>query len=264
MKDSQSRGNVARTVAESRLAGRLPSRTSTIAVLGVLLLLVSATAPAAAAGQASAVTADEPAFVVDLEEDGSAEVTLRLTYDLTTDDESDAFQTLKSDEQAQQDLRERFLNRMQSVASAAENKTGREMRVHDASITLRTTANNETGIVELSVTWEGLAATTDGKLVVTEPFASDFQPNRTFVVSGPEGYTLASASPTPTSVSDGTAVWEQGADLSGFEATFAPAETTTTTTAATTTTTEAKGPGFGVGIGVLALLGAALLARRSA
>lgn len=217
-----------------------------LALCLVAALLVAGSGPVA--GQDDA----KRSLVVNLEEDGSAELTLTITYDLADQEERDAFEELQDDAEAREDIRRRYLDRMQSVAHDAENATGRTMAVTSAAVNLRTTDNGETGIVELTVDWDGLAAVEDGTLVVTEPFASGFEPDRTFTVSAPEGYEVATVTPEPDS-SDATSVtYERGTSLEGFEATFAESDGGLTDTDL---------PGFGLLVAAVAILLVALRLR---
>lgn len=229
----------------------------------VALVVVGSVVPGAGATQP---TSGE-SFVVELSSDGSATVTVTSTFDLTDENESDAFAELRNDSTAREQFRTRFRDRMRAVAADAENATGREMSITDANLAFR--VEGETGIVEQSVTWQGLAGVEDDELVVTEPFASGFEPDRTFRVVVPDGYDLA-ASPMPDDIGSGSATWEPGTSLDGFEvtatapATDTPAATTTVTTMATPTngTTSGSGAGFGAGAAALALLAAAALVAR--
>lgn len=227
----------------------------------VVALLVTATLVTPVAAETDA----EPSLEVALEENGDAKVTLTLTYDLDSDAERDAFRTLEDDADARTKARDRFRDRMASVATGAENATDREMSVDDAAIDVSTTADGDTGIVELAVTWRGLAAVDDGALVVTEPFVSGFESDRRVTLVAPEGYELAAASPEPASVGDGRISWDAGTNLDGFEATVVPTDESggaTTDAQATGSSSSASDvPGFGVGLGVVSLLAAAFLAR---
>lgn len=224
------------------------------------VLLLTAAAPATAS---TTTKQDAGAFTVALNEDGSARVTLTLAYNLDSEEEKAAFQDLKNNETLQKQTRSEFRNRMERVAASAENETGREMAITNAAIAFETTNGGSTGLVKLSVTWKGLAATKGDRLVVTEPFASGFEPNRTFTVRGPEGYTLQSANPAPKTKSKNSAIWAAGTELTGFKVVFAPATTPTATATKTPTeTTGGGGPGFGFTVTLLALLGAAAVAMR--
>lgn len=240
--------------------------------LAVALVAVTVVLSVVAPAAAGAPTAEEttPSLVVDLHEDGSATVTLVQTYDLETDDEKAAFESLQDDQQAREEAKTRFEDRMSSVAADASQATGRQMSVSDPSIDLRTV--DGVGVVELSVTWSNLAAERDGRLVVSEPFASGFEPDRQFTVIGPDGYQLDGATPSPDQAGDASATWSAGTDLAGFEVAFAPAEDGTGDDAGetgddaseTVDTGDAgeRVPGFGVGAALVALAAVALLAWR--
>lgn len=225
-------------------------RPVTLAVLVVVAALAMTASPAAAQ------SAPEPAFIVEVQSDGSAEVSVRSTYDLATDSEQDAFRTLMDDEQAQQEATNRFHDRMQAVASDAENATGRQMSVTSASIDLQRTTDDETGVVTLSVSWEGLAAVEGETLVITEPFASGFSTDRPLVLRAPDGYEIATASPTPAGLDDDRASWNAGTDLSGYAVELQAAESPTPTG------TDGQ-PGFGWLVTLLAVLGVTGIAARS-
>lgn len=233
-------------------------------------LLLSATA-APATGQDGSTSA----LLVDLHEDGSATMTLPLTFDLRTEAERDAFRTLKNDEAARENLRIGFRDRMQAVAADAENLTGRDMQVTDASVEVSTKPT--AGVVRLTVDWSGLAAGDGTRLVITEPFAGGFSTDRPVVVRAPEGYMVTTATPSPTTRNHTLVRWEAGSNLGGFEVVLEPeAGGTGTANADTTTvgqepeasppsTTRSPGqPGFGPIVGVIAFLvaGASIAAAR--
>jgi len=168
-----------------------------------------------------------PLFSVDLQSTGPANVTLQLTFDLSTDADQRAFRTLQDDEEARADVRTRFQSRMQSVANSSERRVDRDMRVTDSAISLSTTADGETGVVTLSVVWENLAgrsAAARPNLVITEPFASGFTPSRQFTVRivAPEDYRLTRVSPDPRDETNRSASWAAGTSLDGFTLEFAP------------------------------------------
>lgn len=224
------------------------------------LLFVGTVAPVAAQ-----MTPAEPAFIVGLETDGSATVTTVSTYDLTAEDERQAFKELQNDTATREDFRMRYRDRLAAVASDAENATEREMSVTDAAIDLKTSDEGETGVVALSAEWEGLASTDGDTLIVTEPFASGFTPDRRFVVIAPGGYAVSSVTPSPDDRSGGALVWAAGTDLGSFEVAFAPTETTAdngTTEGRDNGETNGSAPGFGLVAAIVALVATALLARQ--
>lgn len=224
-----------------------------LATLAALALVVTvATVGTAEAATTDANTAstyfDQPAVVVELGTDGSATVTTVYTYDLTTDDEREAFRGLEGDDRAIANVTARYRDRLSRVADTAADETGREMAVTDATAELRTIDDGDTGVVALSVTWEGLAAVDGDRLTVTEPFASGFEADRRLLLVAPDGYRLAAMSPSPDAVTDGRAEWATGSDLSGFSVTVEPDPTATTASgdgAGTTATNDGTTAGNG-------------------
>lgn len=247
-----------------------PRRYGSLAFGVALALLLVASAVAlggSAAAQDGAGAPTEP-FVVALEDDGSARVTLTVTFDLTTDAERRAFERLRNNDTARRAFRDGYADGLRAVAATAENRTGREMSVTDPAAELRRA--NDTGVVALSVTWSGLARVEGDRLVVREPFASDYQPDRRFVVRAPDGHELSSVSPEPDARDGSTARWDAGTSLDGFRVVAAPAEEPTEPADGTTGAGDATGgtttgqPGFGPVTLLLAcaLVGLAVERRR--
>lgn len=216
---------------------------------GIAALVVAVVA--SGAGTAAADSHPNEAFVVDLAADGDAEVTLRLTFDLTTDGEREAFETLQANQTKVNEMRDSFASRLSGVASSAAAETGRQMEITDAAATVRT--ESDTGVVELSATWTNLATVDGEQVTLAEPFASDYSPDRQFVVTAPDGYRL-SAMPTPDADVAGTLRWSANTSLDGLEVTASPA--------GPGGTTAAGQPGFTAIGAVAGLLGVGLLARR--
>lgn len=224
-------------------------------LLAAVVLL--GTVPVAAAGgltTSEAPTAEETSFVVALEADGDATVTLRLTFDLDREAEQRALERLRENRTA---IATEFREGLRAVAAGAAEETGREMRVPAADVSIST--EGRTGVVELSATWVGLAAVEEDRLVVGQPFADGFEPPGRFEVRGPEGYVLASTTPTAPTTADAAASWAAGSSLDGFEAVFVPAD-------AASDSSSQPLPGFGFAAGVLAIAvvagSAGLIVRR--
>lgn len=250
-----------RTDSTTRLAGAEGVRLGCVLVALVLLVTapVAATAGTAQSTDSTPSLPAEPAFVVDLEADGSAHVTLVATFDLTTDSEREAFETLRANETAREQRTDRFATRMQAIANRAENDTGRDMVIRNPAMTF--TTENDTGIVGLSVTWDGLAVQEGDRLMLREPFASGFDIDRPFRVVGPDGYELSTATPTPTTQQQNSATWSADTQFDGFETVFVPADGGTATDASDGTS-GAGAPGFGIGVAAVAVLASALLMLR--
>lgn len=259
------------------------TRHATAVLLAVALCCTAAGTAAAAAtttgGQPQTADVTPPAFVVTLAEDGDAEVTVTYTFDLTDDARQTAFEELRDNETAAQSFEDRFRTQLQGVASDAGNATGREMSITGVDVAFET--DGETGIVGLTATWEGLAGANGDRLVVTEPFASGFEPDRTFAVVLPEGYTVEGVTVEPDRQDGGQVAWDAGSDLSGFKVTASPessdgsdgdggtdGEDGTATGGSDGTDGDGdasageSGPGFGLAVAVLAVLAVALFAAR--
>lgn len=256
-------------------------RRSGIVTVAVILLLGSVAGGVTGAAtqaledrQAQTGDVSPPAFVVTVHENGSADVAVTYTFNLTDEGRQAAFQQLRDSETARQGFEDRFRQQLQTVASDAGNATGREMAVTAVDVGLET--SGETGVVTVTATWEGLAATDGDSLTVTEPFASGFAPDRPFVVAL-DGASVESVTPEPTQRTDERLTWAKHSDLSGFEMVATTPESPTATPADGGTATDGGdggdgdaetgdatpgggGPGFGVVGALLAVVGAVALA----
>lgn len=164
-------------------------------------------------------TTTETAFIVELEENGDATVSLTLTYDLADEHDETAFEQLEADTS---DAVDRFEHRLSRIASQAAQETDRDMRISAVDTTVRTV--DEVGVVHLSVTWSNLAAVEDDRLTVNEPFASGFSTDRPFVLVAPDGYLVSDSAPSASGIGTSSVEWDAGTDLSGFSATMTPSE----------------------------------------
>lgn len=225
------------------------------ASLGVVLAvsaLLLAPVFGAGATTADAATADEPMLHVALSEDGSATMSLVMSYDFADEDERNAFETLETDDQARADLLERFRDRMQTTADAVD----RDATVTADAVDVRTA--DDRGVVALSVQWDGFATVEGDQLVVTEPFASGYEADHPVVITAPAESTIETTTPEPTDRTDQRVTWAAGTDFDGFEATVSLSEGSATADGSDSV------PGFGsvaAGSAVLALLGAVLRVR---
>lgn len=188
------------------------SRTTVLLVAGMLLAsLVGAAAVVADSGEPT----DE--LIVEPSPDGSVEMTLVLTYDLSEDSDADGFNSIAEDESAQEELRERYEDRMQTVAADTDDRLDRDVTVSGADIHLHTDEAANIGTVTLSITWEQLAAVEEGTLVITEPFASGFEAEQRVTAIAPDGYVFSTVEPSPTESAEAEISWATGTDLDGFE-----------------------------------------------
>ena len=225
-------------------------RTAAVA-LAALLACSLAVAPAAATTQNQDA---DPSLVVEVQPDGDAVVTLTATYDLTSEEERDAFRSLQNDDRARENASQRYADRLQLVAENANDEVDREMRVpaDGASVTLE--ERGEVGVAHFAATWENLAAVDGDRLVVTEPFASGYETDRPVTIVTPEGYQIASAIPSPDGEDGASATWDAGTSLEGLEVTM---ESDGSAGGASDSL-----PGFGIGVALLSILAALGLAVR--
>lgn len=126
-------------------------RAATAGLLAIALLGSLLGVPATAAEDRTA-DATDPSFVVALESNGDAAVTVTTTYDLADADERAAFGSLRNDTAARKDAADRFESRLESVAADAADRVERSMTVSDAGVDLAVTDDGDTGVVRLRIT----------------------------------------------------------------------------------------------------------------
>jgi hypothetical protein len=194
-------------------------RLRTVALGITIAILVAASGSAISAASSTAATTvespTEPAFVVDLQPDGDATVTLVVTYDLQDDGDQQAFDDLRDDSS---EVTGAFEQRLSGVATRTADDTGREMAISDVSTTVETT--DRLGIIRVSAQWSNLAVVSGDQLTLSEPFASEYHPDRLFVVNAPAGYEITETSHEPVDRTSGSAQWISGTNLSGFSTTL--------------------------------------------
>jgi PGF-CTERM protein len=194
-------------------------------------------------------------MTVSLAADGSADIIVVSTFDLESDDEQSAFDTLQNNETARSAYTARFRDRWSAVANSTQRQTARQMAITDTSLDL--SREGSTGVATLRVRWDSLATVADGTLTLSEPFASEFSPDRQFSVVLPDGYAVDTVDPEPMTQSSSQVTYDAGTSLSGFELVAQQQQTDTQTTGD-------GGPGFGVIGALAALFAVGLLASRRA
>lgn len=216
----------------------------------------------------AAAQSDEERFLVEVDAEGDAVVSVTFAYDLDSGDEEAAFEELQENTTAQATAGERFENRLATVAADTSATVDREMSVRNASVELH--RDGDVGIVTLSVEWSNLAAVDGDRLTVTEPFASGFEPDRSFTLVVPDGHVITSTSPEPERVDETSATWNADATLETFEV-VAEAQSVDSSGGMNDSETREEtpdsenvddSPGFGVIVAVVALSIGSLFARR--
>lgn len=137
-----------------------------------------------------------------------------MSYDLADDADQQAFDQLREDPS---NLTGNFEQRLSRIADRTATDTVREMTISDVSASVET--RDGVGVIRVSAEWSNLASVSGDELTLTEPFASEFQPDRLFVVDPPEGYQLATSSHKPANTDAETVQWTSGSgiDVSGFQ-----------------------------------------------
>ena len=249
-----------------------------IAVYVAVLMSVGAVLSVAVTGAGAQTESDETvadAVVVNLDSDGDGGFTVGIPFDLTVADEENDFQAFVQSETEQQAQLDRFGSRLESVAAEMETETGREMTVTDTSIRTETREDGTLGLVVLTATWEGLAASNESHLVLGPPFDSGFDTDRSVVIRPPAQHQVVSTTPTPSSDAD-RLVWNEGQSLNGFEVVVEPErdssdeggddgagdDTGDDDTSGDDSGDDASGPGFGIVVALVGLAALGLGARK--
>lgn len=217
--------------------------------VGAVVLILVAAALFAAVGPVAADTAQEDRLELVVHDDGSAQLTLFLVYDLDDEQDADGFDSIADDEAAQDELRDRFEARMTTVAEDTSARVDRDVSVSGAEIDLE--RDDGVGTVRLSITVTNLLAVDDGTLVLTEPFSSGFDVDGQFHVVVPDGHAVTDVHPSPTETDDQRLVWGPDVDLTGFELVLTAEDDPTDGI-----------PGFGIGVALLGLLGVGVFLKR--
>ena len=115
----------------------------------VAIVLVGSVFVSPVAGATGVEDPDEPKIHVEMTSDGDATVSLVSVYDLGDEDEQASFESLEEDEEAQDDLRDRFTERMESVAENSGHDG--EAVIDDASIEIQRALLNRHKALEFTV-----------------------------------------------------------------------------------------------------------------
>ncbi|MEF8808502.1 DUF7345 domain-containing protein [Natronomonas sp.] len=155
----------------------------------------------------------------ELAADGDAEVVHVTTYNLSVAEEQSAYAAFADNETARADHREAVMSDFQAAAATGRNGSALDMRVRDSAV--ETYERDGYGYVTVTATWENLAYHNETMVVVTEPFASGYEPDRDVTIHGPEGYQRGVVHPSPGLARLNSAVWsEDTTDFSEFYAGF--------------------------------------------
>ena len=197
-----------------------PRRPAIDPVRAFLLLLVIGVVTAGSAGGAAAapalaqtapaVDADEVLLSVSLEADGSARWRIAHRVRLDTANETDAFEALAADVEANRSAYvTRFEERIGPTVAEAEAATGRDMAVENVSVTATVEELPQRyGVLAYTFEWTGFAAVEGDRLRAGDALAGLFlDAETTLLVSWPEGYTAVEVSPATAEERERSVVW---------------------------------------------------------
>ncbi|ELZ60570.1 MULTISPECIES: helix-turn-helix transcriptional regulator [Halorubrum] len=197
-------------------------------VVLVVVALIGAAGLAVGAGGAGAVPfeggfaqmdvePDDVSMEVAVEPDGDARWTVEYRIRLGTDEEEQAFEELRADvENDTEAYTSRFRDRMASTAATAEEATGRNMTVSNATVTAeRRELPQSYGVLTYRFEWTNFAAVDGDRLRVGDAVDGLFlDDSSSLILSWPEGYRLAETTPEPSEVRDRSVVWNGPVDFS--------------------------------------------------
>lgn len=197
-------------------------------VVLVVVALLAAAGLAVGAGGAGAVPfedgfaqmdvePDDVSMEVAVEPDGDAQWTVEYRIRLATDEEEQAFEELRADvENDTEAYTSRFRDRMVSTAATAEESTGRNMTVSNATVTAeRRELPQSYGVLTYRFEWTNFAAVDGDRLRVGDAVDGLFlDDSSSLILSWPDGYELAETSPEPSEVREQSVVWNGPVDFS--------------------------------------------------
>lgn len=224
-----------------------------VLVAGVLTIPGVVAGTAEGLGIQQTVDPDRVNLDVGLEEDGSANWEIQYFVRLRTDNETQAFEDLMADVDANRSAYiDRFADRMNATVASAENETGRSMTATDFTVdaTIQSTGNTY-GVLTYTFTWTNFAQVSDETVTAGDALAGFYLDDETTLqFTWPDGYQVTSVSPEPTSTSESAISWRGPLDFLEDQPSLdiEPVPTTTmttvtTSTTGTTTTTETPGTG---------------------
>jgi uncharacterized membrane protein len=196
----------------------MSARAGQAVVLAAVVLLVTAGAAGTAGafdrpGTEQVVDADSTQLTVGLQPDGDATWEVEYRVQLNTQNDTEAFEQLRNDiRNDSTPYTDRFGDRMRSIASSAENATGREMAIRN--VTVETRSQPSYGILVYRFEWENFAAV-DGDTIRAGDAIDQFylDADTTLEMNWPEGYVSDSVTPDATQSGTREVVWEGQLDF---------------------------------------------------
>jgi hypothetical protein len=156
----------------------------------------------------------------DVRANGDARWTVEYRVRLNDENTTAAFESLREDIEANESAyTSRFADRMRATARAAENTTGREMRVENVSVSAtRQQLPQEYGVVTYQFDWRAFAVADGQTLRAGDALAGLFLDRQTtLVLSWPDAYATTAIQPSPDERRENAAVWVGPADFGDGE-----------------------------------------------
>lgn len=179
-------------------------------ILTVAVVIVCCLTLAVGVGAAAHEEADRDVVGVELDaEGGGADVVHVTSYNLSVDGERDTYESFVDNETAQDEWREMVAGELEDAAElgrgvTADDEFPLEMEIRD--VRLETDEVDGHGRIEVHARWENLAYWDDTRVVVVEPFASGYEPDRSVAIHGPDGYVRGTVNPAPSRAQHNSAV----------------------------------------------------------
>jgi hypothetical protein len=181
-----------------------------------------APAPGAAQLGDAGIEPDGVLLRADVRTNGDARWTVEYRVRLNDENTTAAFESLREDIEANESAyTSAFADRMRATARAAENTTGREMRVENVSVSAtRQQLPQEYGVVTYRFDWRGFAVADGETLRAGDALAGLFLDRQTtLVLSWPDAYATTAVQPPPDERREDAAVWVGPADFGDGEPT---------------------------------------------
>jgi uncharacterized membrane protein len=158
----------------------------------------------------SEVDPDSVVLGIALAENGSATWEVSYRVELTTENETAAFESLQDDIEANtSSYLSAFRDRMERTARTAENATGREMSIRGLSVSTNVEAVQQYGTVTYRFQWTNFAPVDGETIRMGDSLAGFFlESNSRLTVTWPEGYDATTVSPEPDDRRDLTVTWQ--------------------------------------------------------